>query len=83
MSGPVMHPTWLTERLAEARCVTADVAHHSDHLIRIACHVLARHGETGAEREDARLLLLILDAQHPNRARRNNDDDHDTGEVQP
>lgn len=85
MSGAVEHPTWRAERLAEARTVVADVAHHSDHLIRLACKVLMQHGETGTEREDARLLLLILDAQHPHRARRNDNDDHDddTGEVQP
>ena len=79
MSGAVEHPTWRADRLAEARAVVADVAHHSDHLIRLACHVLARHGETGTEREDARLLLLILDAQRSPRARRNDD----AGEVQP
>lgn len=83
MSEAVEHPAWLADRLAEARTVIADVAHHSDHLIRIACKVLMQHGETGAEREDARLLLLILDAQHPHRARRNNDDDVDAEEVRP
>lgn len=79
MSGPVMDPVWRTERLSEARAVIADVAHHSDHLIRHACKVLARHGETGTEREDARRLLLILNARRPLRARRNDD----AGEVRP
>lgn len=79
MSVPVEHPTWLADRLAEARAVVADVAHHSDHLIRLACKVLMQHGATGTEREDARLLLLILDAQHPRRTRRDDDD----WEVQP
>lgn len=81
MSGAVEHPTWRADRLAEARTVVADVAHHSDHLIRLACRVLMQHGETGTEREDARLLLLILDAQHPHRARRSDDDNHE--EMQP
>lgn len=81
MSGTVEHPAWLADRLTEARSVTADVAHHSDHLIRLACKVLMQHGETGTEREDARLLLLILDAQRSPRARYNDDDD--TGEAQP
>ena len=88
MSGPLnsarphpgCNPAWRAERLAEARTVVADVAHHSDHLIRLACKVLMQHGETGTEREDARLLLLILDAQRSPRARRNDDDD--AGEVQ-
>lgn len=86
MSGPlnVAPPrpggdnAWLVDRIAEARSVVADVAHHSDHLIRLACHVLTRHGDTETEREDARLLLLILDAQRPPRARRKDD----AGEVQ-
>ena len=61
---------WIEARRAEARAVIADVAHHSDRLIRIACNILARHGETGEEREDARLLLVILDARSPLRHRR-------------
>ena len=65
---------WPADRLAEARAVIADVAHHSDHLIRLACQVLAQHGEGEEEREDARRLLLILDARRSPRARRNGDD---------
>ena len=60
---------WPTERLAEARAVLADVAHHQDGLIRLACRVIARHGETAKEREDARLLLVVLDARSPLRHR--------------
>ena len=55
--------TWPADRLAEARVVVADVVHHSDHLIRLACNVLVQHGETDAEREDARILLVVLDAR--------------------
>lgn len=66
---------WPADRVAEARAVIADVAHHSDHLIRLACQVLGRHGQGEEEREDARLLLLILDARRPLRARRADDDD--------
>lgn len=58
---------WIDERLREARIVVADVVHHSDHLIRLACNVLVRHGETPCEREDARLLLVVLDAKSPGR----------------
>ncbi|WP_210879853.1 hypothetical protein [Roseovarius autotrophicus] len=61
---------WIDERLREARIVVADVAHHSDHLIRLACTVLIQHGETPAEREDARILLVVLDARSPGRAGR-------------
>nr|WP_247651337.1 hypothetical protein [Roseovarius autotrophicus] len=56
--------------MREARIVVADVAHHSDHLIRLACTVLIQHGETPAEREDARILLVVLDARSPGRAGR-------------
>lgn len=75
MNGPVMDPVWRTERLSEARAVIADVAHHSDPLIRLACKVLIQHGETEAEREDARRLLVILDARRPARSHQNNSDE--------
>lgn len=58
-------PTWPTDRLSEARAVIADVAHHSDHLIRLACDVLTQHGETPTERADAQRLLLVVDARRP------------------
>jgi hypothetical protein len=54
---------WLEERRREARMVFADVAHHSDYLLRLACNVLVQHGETFEEREDARILLVVLDAK--------------------
>lgn len=65
-----MHSTnpysdWPADRVAEARAVIADVAHHSDHLIRLACTVLVAHGETAAERKDAGLLLIVVDARQP------------------
>jgi hypothetical protein len=58
---------WIDERRREARIVIADVAHHSDYLVRLACNVLATHGETFEEREDARILLVILDGKTPGR----------------
>jgi len=57
--------TWPAERVAEARAVIADVAHHSDLLIRLACNVLVRHGETAHERADAQRLLVVVDARRP------------------
>ena len=64
---------WPTDRLAEARAVLADVAHHSDRLLALAARVLVAHGETPAEREDARRLLLVIDARRPvRRAQREN-----------
>jgi hypothetical protein len=64
MTLPLRSP-WPADRLAEARAVIADVAHHSDHLIRLACNVLVTHGETARERKDARALLLVIDARRP------------------
>lgn len=54
-----IHPrssAWPADRVAEARAVIADVAHHSDLLIRLACNVLVQHGETPGERADAQRL---------------------------
>ena len=56
---------WPADRLAEARAVIADVAHHSDLLIRLACNVLVQHGETPGERADAQRLLVVVDARRP------------------
>ena len=65
-----MHPhphnsDWPADRVAEARAVIANVAHHSDHLIRLACNVLVTHGDTAAERNNARVLLVVIDARRP------------------
>ena len=68
---------WIDERLREARIVVADVVHHSDPLVRLACDLLARHGETPEEREDARLLLVVLDAKSPGRVDRTRPDRED------
>ena len=66
MNLPGRRPTnWPADRLAEARAVIADVAHHSDHLIRLACNVLVTHGDSAAERKDARILLAVIDARRP------------------
>lgn len=54
---------WLDERRREARIVVADVANHSDHMLRLACNVLVQHGLTPEEQEDARILLVVLDAK--------------------
>ena len=61
---------WIDDRRREARIVVADVVNHSDHLIRLACNVLVQHGETPEEREDARILLVVLDAKSPGRVER-------------
>ena len=58
-------PAWPADRVAEARAVIADVAHYSDLLIRLACNVLAQHGETPGERADAQRLLVVINARRP------------------
>ena len=70
---------WPVSRLAEARAVVADVVHHSDHLIRLACRLLAQHGETEQEREDARILLVVVDARQPTRSAPQRDHDGEVG----
>jgi hypothetical protein len=65
---------WIDERRREARIVVSDVVNHSDHLLRLACNVLVQHGETPEEREDARILLVVLDAKSPGRAERHRTD---------
>ena len=78
MTLPIRLPApWLADRLAEARAVIADVAHHSDHLIRLACNVLVAHGEAATEREDARVLLVVLEARSPLRHRHHHRSDQD------
>ena len=60
--------------MLEARAVIADVAHHSDLLIRLACKVLVTHSETAVEREDARVLLIVIDVRRPIRTAQRQDD---------
>lgn len=69
--------TWPAARVLEARAVIADVAHHSDHLVRLACNVLTTHGETEEERRDARALLFVIEARCPARHRRAQRPDYD------
>ena len=68
---------WIDEKLQEARIVVADVVNHSDHLLRLACNVLVQHGETAAEREDARILLVVLDAKSTGRIDRSRSEPED------
>jgi hypothetical protein len=60
---------WIDERLREARIVVADVVHHSDQMVRLACNVLVQHGQTPEEREDARILLVVLGGKTHGRGR--------------
>ena len=66
-------PGWRAQRVAEARAVLADVAHHQDGLLSLAARVIVSHGETTKERENARVLLVVLDARSPLRHRHRSD----------
>jgi len=68
-SVPSTVRTWPAARVNEARAVIANVARHSDHLVRLACNVLVTHGESDTERRDARALLFVIDARRPMRQR--------------
>lgn len=68
-------PDWCALRLAEARAVLADVVHHQDGLIRLAARVIVSHGETAKEREEARVVLVVLDARSPLRHRHRSEQD--------
>ena len=70
---------WPQGRLAEARAVIAGVGHHSDNLIRLACRVLAVHGDTAAEREDAQRLLVVIAARRPVRRAQREDNGRAAG----
>ena len=70
-----LHKSWPADRLVEARAVVANLAGHSDHLVGLACNVLVAHGETEAERKDARVLLLVIDARRPVRRAQREDAD--------
>ena len=74
-------PPWPAARVLEARAVIADVAHHSDHLVRLACNVLTTHGETEEERRDARALLFVIEARCPRHRRAQRADHDDAPEV--
>jgi hypothetical protein len=75
-ADPVSLPApWPAARLAEARAVVADVARHGDHLIRLACTVLAVHGVTEVERKDAKARLFVIDARRPLRSAQRADAD--------
>ena len=54
---------WIAEKLRDARMFLADVAHHTDHLVKLSCKVLLQHGESDEAREDARILLTIIEAK--------------------
>ena len=61
------HPReWHEDRLAEARGIVADVAHHPDSLVLLACRVICAHSPDPLERVEALGLMRVLAASTPN-----------------
>jgi len=59
-------PEWPQDRLAEARGIVADVAHHADTLVLLACRVICAHSLDPLERVEALGLMQLLAASTPN-----------------
>jgi len=56
---------WNEDRLAEARGIVADVAHHPDTLVLLACRVICTHSLDPLERVEAVGLMQLLAASTP------------------
>ena len=59
-------PEWHQDRLTEARGIVADVAHHPDTLVLLACSVICAHSLDPLERVEALGLLQVVGASQPN-----------------
>ncbi|OUS07871.1 hypothetical protein A9Q96_04910 [Rhodobacterales bacterium 52_120_T64] len=59
-------PEWHEDRLAEARGIVADVAHHPDTLVLLACRVICAHSLDPLERVEALGLMKLLATTTPN-----------------
>ena len=53
---------WRQERLFEARGILADIAHHPETLVRLACQVICDNSTDTAERGDALGVMRLLRA---------------------
>jgi len=59
---------WRKERLIEARGILADIAHHPDTLVLLACRVVSGCSPDPAERADALGVMRLLSADTSERA---------------
>lgn len=59
---------WRQERLTEARGVLADIGHHPDMLVLLACQVICAHSPDPNERNDALGMMHLLSARPPETA---------------
>ena len=51
---------WRQARLSEARGVLADIGHHPDSLVVLACRVICTHGSNSIEHADALGVSRLL-----------------------
>ena len=59
---------WQRERLTEARGVLADIGHHPDTLVLLACQVICAHSPDPIERTDALGMMHLLSTRSPETA---------------
>ena len=64
IGGGLLAP-WQRDRLAEARAILADAAHHRDSLNLLACRVILDLSPDRKERVDARALIRLLEGGAP------------------
>jgi hypothetical protein len=62
------HSHWRQERLIEARGILADIGHHPDTLVLLACQVICAHSPDPIERTDALGVMRLLNACQLDRA---------------
>ena len=58
------HADWQQECLTEARGILADIAHHPDTLVVLACRVVCRCSVGATEQADALGLMHLLGVGH-------------------
>ncbi len=54
---------WRDDRLREARGILADVAHHPESLVLLACGVIETHSDDRVERIGAYVLADLLQSE--------------------
>jgi len=59
---------WQQERLLEARGILADIAHHPDTLVLLACRVVCGCSSDAKERTDALGVIRLLNTRSPEMA---------------
>jgi hypothetical protein len=61
----ILQSQWHQERLTEARVIVADIAHHPDTLVVLACRAICAHSSDTLECADAQGLIRLLCACAP------------------